>query len=116
MFRQRNWKSKYGNTRSSFQGIIYHSKAEAGFAEELELRRKANDILSWERQIPIELRVNDRLICKYYCDFLIHHKGGEKELVEVKGMETEVYRLKRKLLEATFLFNHPEYTYTVIKV
>lgn len=114
MFRQR-WK-KYDNQSAHYNGYTYTSKAEASYARDLDLRKRAKDIKDWERQFPVELRVNDRLICKYICDFLVHHTDGSKELVEVKGMETEVYRLKRKLLEATFILTHPEYSYTVIKV
>lgn len=116
MFRQRNWTPKYKNVSTIYEGIQYHSKAESIFASELDLLKKAGEVQSWERQIPIELVVNGKLICKYYCDFLVHYTNGNHVLVEVKGMETEVYRLKRKLLEATYLIEHPEYSYLVVKV
>jgi hypothetical protein len=54
-------------------------------------------------------------IANYYCDFLATFADDHQELIEVKGFETEIYRLKRKILEATYLHDHPEITYVVIK-
>lgn len=68
---------------------------------------------SWERQIPIQLVVNGRLICTYRCDFLVRYADGRKELVEVKGRWTPEATLKRKLFEATFLADHPDITYRI---
>lgn len=91
------------------------SKFEAGYAAELDLRLKAGDIKAWERQFKISLDVNGRHICNYYCDFRILHNDGTYELVETKGVETETYRLKRKLLEAVWLPENLDHSYTVIK-
>lgn len=109
--------NKYHAHSTQYEGITYHSKKEAAYAQELDLRVRGKDIKNWERQIPIELRAGpDNLkICTYYVDFLIHHKNGDKELVEIKGFETDLWRMKRKLLEALWLPEHPEYSYTVIK-
>lgn len=107
--------NKYGANSSIYNNIAYHSKKEAGYAQELDLRVRAKDIKSWERQIPIVIKINDFKICTYWVDFLIHHNNGNKELVEVKGFETDLWRIKRKLLEAVYLVENPEYTYTVVK-
>lgn len=113
-YRQR-WGNKYGAKSTIHNGVQYHSKREAAYAAELDIRKKAGDIASWERQIPIVLMVNGQKICRYYVDFLVEYDGGRKQLVEVKGFETEVWRLKRLLLEATFLKDHPDYEYLVVK-
>lgn len=112
--------NKYKNVSSFYNGILYHSKKEAGYAQELDLRKKAMDIIDWTRQIKVSLDIErkDRKpyhICNYYVDFLIHHKDGTEEFVEIKGFETEVWRLKRKLFEALYLESHPEAIYTVVK-
>lgn len=101
MFRQR-WGSKYGAKRTEHNGIQYHSKKEAGYAAELDLRLKAKDIESWARQVKIPLDVNGYHITNYMIDFVITHNDGVKEYVEVKGFETEVWRLKWKLFEALY--------------
>lgn len=92
--------NKYNNVSSTVNGIQYHSKKEAAFAAELELRRKAGDIKDWERQYKISLDVNGFHIANYYIDFVIHHNDGLQEFTEIKGFETEVWRLKWKLAEA----------------
>lgn len=129
--------NKYRNVHETYNGVTYHSKREAAYARELDLRLRARGkdrIQSWRRQVKISLDVDceGRLlaflqgasvpnpgplmhICNYFVDFELTHTDGSIELVEIKGMETDVYKLKRKLLEATFLKAHPEVTYTVIK-
>lgn len=116
MYRQNRFRpSKYGNIKQTYNGYSYDSKFEAEVAAELDLRLKGKDIAGWERQVKIELRANSILICNYFVDFRIEHNDGSFELVEVKGFETEVWRLKRKLLEALWLPQHPDHTYTVTK-
>lgn len=107
--------NKYKNTRQTYDGYNYQSKFEASQAQELDLRLKAKDIQSWERQFKISIDINGYHICNYFCDFRILHNDGSYELVETKGIETEAYRLKRKLLEAVWLPEHPDHIYTVVK-
>lgn len=109
--------NKYHAKSTIYNGRSYHSKLEAGVAEELDWRLKAKDIKSWKPQIPIELRVNGELICKYYVDFEVENNDGVIEWIEAKGFETEIYRLKAKLLEAIYKkeFESGEKIYTVIK-
>ncbi len=113
MFRQR-YGSKYGASKSQYNGITYHSKKEAGYAAELDLRVISRDIKSWERQIKIDISVNGYHICNYYIDFVIIHNDCSVEYVEVKGFETEVWRLKWKLFEALYS-KIPNVTLTVVK-
>jgi len=114
MWRQRKG-NKFGNVSKVYGGRVYHSKLEAGYARDLELRKKAGEITEIIPQYKIDLSVNGYHICNYYCDFKIILADGSIELHEVKGFETEIYRLKRKLLEATLLKEHPEIEYIVIK-
>lgn len=113
------WRLRSGNKYHAksivYNGIQYHSKKEAAYAAELDLRLKAGDIKQWFRQKKISLDVNGYHICNYYVDFEVWHKDGTIELVEIKGFETEVWRLKRKLLEATTLKDNSEIKYTVVK-
>lgn len=101
MFRQR-YGSKFGAKKQEFNGILYHSKKEAGFAAELDLRKKAGDIKDIQRQVKIDLCVNGYHITNYFIDFVIEHNDGTKEYVEVKGFETPEWKLKWKLFEALF--------------
>lgn len=101
MFRVK-YGSKYGNISAEHNGIQYHSKKEAAFAAQLDLRVKAGDIKSWERQVCIALDVNGFHICNYYIDFVVTHNDGVKEYIEVKGFETDVWKMKWKLFEALY--------------
>lgn len=95
-------KRKYGNIKKEYNGIIYDSSFEADQAFELDMRIKAKDIKSWERQVKLDLKVNGQHITNYYIDFIVHHNDGRREFLEVKGFETETWKLKYRIFEATF--------------
>ena len=40
----------------------------------------------------------------YTADFVVEYADGRVEVIDVKGMRTDVYKLKRKLL----LYRHPD--------
>lgn len=80
----------------------FDSKFEAGYAQELMLRKKAKDIKDYKCQVPIELIVNGYKICTYIIDFVIEHNDGTKEYLETKGYSMPVWRLKWKLFEALY--------------
>ena len=97
-----NRKNKYGAIKQTYNGYSYHSKKEARYAAELDWRVKAKEVKSWTRQHRLDLRVNGELICKYYIDFRAELTDGSIEYIEVKGFETDVWRLKWKLTNAIF--------------
>lgn len=101
MWRQRS-QNKYNAQSHIFNGVSYHSKKEAFYAAELEIRKKAGDISDWERQVKISLDVNGYHIANYYVDFRVTYPDGIIEYVEVKGFETPEWKLKWKLFEAIF--------------
>jgi hypothetical protein len=103
--------SKFNNKKTVFNGLVYDSKFEAGYAGELALRLKVKEIKKIERQVRIPLDVNGFHICSYIADFVVTNKDGSKEIHETKGFATEVFRLKWKLLEALY----PEYTLVLIQ-
>lgn len=111
MFYQRQG-SKYGAQKKEYNGIYYHSKKEAGYAQELDLLKKAGEIQEWSGQVRLSLDVNGYHICNYVVDFMVINKDGEKELHEVKGFETDTWRLKWKLAEAIY---GKQYRLVVIK-
>ena len=96
------WGNKYGAKSSIYNGRTYHSKKEAGRAQELDLLIKAKDIKGWEPQYKIDIKVNGYHICNYYIDFRIFENDGTETLEEVKGFETDIWRLKWKLTEALY--------------
>lgn len=109
--------NKYHANSTQYNGLTYHSKLEAAYAQELDIRVRAKDIKSWDRQVKLDLKLNGQHITNYYIDFIITHNDDSREFVEVKGFETETWRLKWRILEATFddFKKHPDDRLTVIK-
>ena len=118
MYYQKNRYNKFNNVKQTYNGYSYDSRAEADYAAELDLRLQAKDIKDWERQYKVEMRYpmpDGKLICTYKVDFRVHNLDGSYELVEIKGFETDTWRLKKKLLETIWLPEHLDHTYTVVK-
>lgn len=111
MYTQRP-RNKYGAKKKDFNGRMYMSKGEAGYAQELELRRRAGEIVEIVPQYKLSLDVNGYHICNYYVDFKCTMKDGSEELHEYKGFETTVWQLKWKLTEALY---GDQYKLVVIK-
>ena len=107
--------NKFNNKKCEYGGYIYDSRLEGDYAQELDLRKKAGDIKDWDRQFKVSIDINGFHICNYYVDFRVFENDGSITLTEMKGMETEVWRLKKKLLEAVWLPENPDYQYEVIK-
>lgn len=119
MYSQR-FGNKYGAKRTEFNGKKYDSKFEACVAEELELRKKAKDILDYDTQFKVEMWAYDQngkkaMKVSHKVDFRIHHKDGSFELMEAKGVETADYKMRRKWLETFWLPFNLDHTYTVVK-
>lgn len=111
MWRIRYGGNKYKSVSTVYSGVQYHSKGEAGYAAELDLRLKAKDIKAWRRQVKVSLDVNGRHIANYFVDFVVTHLDDTEEYVEYKGFSTEVFRLKRLLFEALY----PDIRYTLLQ-
>ena len=94
--------NKYHAKSQTYNGITYHSKFEAAYARVLDLSQKAGEIKKWERQIKLDLLVNEQHITNYYIDFIVYHLDGTKEFIELKGFETGEWQMKWRILEATF--------------
>lgn len=108
-------KSKYNAKAQLYNGVKYHSKREATYAEQLDWLIKAGQIKSWERQVKVPLKVNDHLICTYVVDFKVINRFGGVEFHEVKGFETADFKIKWKLLHALRDEICPGTTLVVIK-
>jgi protein associated with RNAse G/E len=95
-------RSKYNAKRTEYNGFVYDSIKEAGYAKKLDLLKMAkgkDKVLSVERQVPYEMIVNDVKICTYRLDFKVTY-SDRVEHVDVKGVLTAIYKLKKKLMKA----------------
>lgn len=111
MGRQFNKFAKYRNTKQTYNGYSYDSKLEAGHAQHLDLLIKAGEVEKWERQHKISIDINGVHICNYFIDFKVYFIDGRIEYHEVKGYETDVWKLKWKLSKAIY----PDNNFVLIK-
>lgn len=96
-------RSKYNAVRRAVDGIMFASVAEARRYGELELLLQAGKITELKLQPEFELlpafEYNGEKIraIKYRADFSYKDDEGLTAIEDVKGMRTEVYKLKRKM-------------------
>lgn len=88
-------KSKYQNRKTELDGVTYDSKKEARRAAELNLMLKNGEIITLARQVRFRLAKG----IEYVADFVYTTKDGEQITEDVKGMKTDVYKLKKKLMK-----------------
>jgi hypothetical protein len=94
-------RSKYGAIRTTVDGIMFASKAEARRYGELKLMEKAGKIHSLVLQPSYKITLHDVLICRVVLDFKYIERGFEI-IEDVKGRDLPLSRLKRKLFEAMY--------------
>jgi len=92
---------KYGAKKVKLDGYTFDSKAEAKRYEELKLMEKAGRITDLEVHPVYCINFKTVRICKVILDFKYFIYRSEWIYEDVKGVRTPVYRLKKKLLEAT---------------
>jgi len=95
--------SKYKAVRTG----KYASKREAKRAEELKLLERAGEISGLREQVVYELiksvvvQGRKRPPIRYVADF-VYWLDGKQITEDVKGMRTDIYRLKRHLMMAVY--------------
>ncbi len=93
--------SKYHSKKTEVDGYIFDSKAEAVRYSELKLLEAAGEIEHLQLQPKFPILVNGKKICTYIADFQ-YNDHGRVVIIDVKGIKTPVYRLKKKLFEALY--------------
>jgi hypothetical protein len=82
------------------------SKGEAGYARDLELRKRAGEIKEIIPQFKLSLDVNGYHICNYYVDFKLVMADDTEEIHEWKGFATQLWLFKWKLTEALYGYKY----------
>lgn len=76
-------------------GIRFPSKGHAAFDGSLVLDLKAGKIDGFEREVPFILPAK----IKFILDYVITDIDKQKYHVDFKGYQTDVYKIKKKLVE-----------------
>ena len=87
--------NKHRNKPTYVDGIRFASKVEARRYCELKLLKKSGDVLWFIWQVPFVLSPDVR----YYADFLVVYREEGVVIEDVKGRETDVFKIKKKLMK-----------------
>lgn len=97
------FRHKYRAQRTEVDGIRFDSKAEARYYRQLLARRDAGEVLFFLRQVPFHLPGGVRYVVDFV-EFLapVSEQAGLVRWVDVKGMETESFKAKKRMVEALY--------------
>ena len=88
----------------NLDGYVFDSKAEANYYEGLKIRYargKFKDLNGTVFNLQPAFKKQDKSFqaITYIADFLVYLPNGEVEVIDIKGMITETFNVKRKLFE-----------------
>lgn len=96
--------AKYHNRKVTRDGETFDSVKEYRRFCELRLLERAGAVTDLRRQVKFELipaqRIDGKVVeraCGYVADF-VYVENGQQVVEDTKGMRTQEYRLKRKLM------------------
>ena len=96
--------NKYHNKKCEYNGIKFDSIKERNYYIKLEYLQRAGEITELKRQVEFVLietfKLEDKTYrkTKYIADFTYKDKNGKYHVVDTKGIKTDVYLLKKKLM------------------
>lgn len=110
--------SKYNAKKVEYKGVVFDSKVECDYYQYLE-RNLGDEYDYIELQPRYELipKVNKQRKTEYIADFALWKDNKLLEVIDVKGMPTEVAKLKAKIfrdkypnIKLTWICKAPKYT------
>lgn len=110
--------SKYNARKTTLDGHTFDSKAEGSYYLILKEMHRIGEIQSLTLQPKYLLqegfKKNGKTIrsITYKADFEVLHKDGSVEVIDVKGIQTETFKIKAKMFEKRY----PELTLTLVDV
>ena len=96
---EKAWKNKYRAQPVVTDEGRFASKKEYADWCALKLREKAGLITHLQRQVKFPLTINAQLVTTFIAD-AVFFENGKRVVVDSKGVQTPVYRLKKKLMRA----------------
>jgi len=89
---------KFRAVACDVDGIRFDSKREAAYYRKLKLRVAAGEVVTFLRQVPFHLPGGVR----YVCDFMVFTAAGEVLFVDTKGVQTESFKAKKRMVEELY--------------
>lgn len=93
--------SKYGAVPTVVDGIRFMSKREAVYYSDLKLRERAGEIRNLTLQPKFPITINGEKVCDVVLDFSFYEEN-RRRVLDIKGFDTPISRLKRKLVHAVY--------------
>lgn len=101
------WRSynKYKNKKNIYDGIKFDSEQERNHYIYLKFLEQQGDIHDLKRQVRFELQPSFKHHGKtiraitYVADFTFYDLDGNYHIIDVKGFKTDVYLLKKKMMQ-----------------
>ncbi|MEK5108571.1 DUF1064 domain-containing protein [Cytobacillus sp. FSL K6-0129] len=101
--------NKYGNHKQVVDGHKFDSKAEAMYYGQLKWLLQAKQIKGFKLQprylLQEGFKKNGKTYRKieYVADFEVQHLDDTTEVIDIKGVETKEFMIKKKLFEYRYL-------------
>jgi hypothetical protein len=89
---------KYGNEPVTRLGYSCQSRKEAKRFDDLTVLRRTGEVRMFLWQVPFRLEGK----VAYWLDFLVFWADGRITYEDVKGVDTEASRIKRRIVEAVY--------------
>lgn len=89
---------KFNNVPTQIGTAKFSSKKEARYWGGLLLAQKSGELLFALRQVPFHHSSGVR----YVVDFVEFWRDGSVRFVDVKGLKTQMYKVKKKMVETEF--------------
>lgn len=90
---------KYRNRKCEVDGLKFDSQREGKRYLALRAMEARGEISGLRLQVRYRLEVMGQKVADYVADF-VYERGGETVVEDCKGVRTDVYRLKKKLMRA----------------
>lgn len=110
--------SKYNAKKIQYKGVVFDSKVECDYYQYLERNLgKGYDYIELQPRYELIPKVNKQRKTEYIADFALWKDNKLLEVIDVKGMPTEVAKLKAKIfrdkypnIKLTWICKAPKYT------
>lgn len=93
--KKKRHRHKFNAVKAESDGITFSSKAERAYYNRLKYLQQSGEVIFFLRQVPFFLPGNT----KYIVDFQIFYADGTISFVDVKGVSTPMFTLKKKQVE-----------------
>ena len=91
-------RQKYNARKVQLDGQTFDSQKEANYYLDCKARVAEGELRYILRQVPFHLPGG----VKYLCDFQEHYPDGSVRYVDVKGQRTDLYIVKKKMVESLY--------------